>query len=361
MMETPPIIPSSYYKRLMIWSGIVMVWMFIYELICMVMLSIVLYGVYHYTIYKRNKEVKIDVTGKAIFITGCDTGIGHELALTTNDQGFVVFAGCLDPDGNGAEILRSRSSKRIHIVKLDVTNDEQVEDSLQYVKNTCKENGLVLWALINNAGIATEGPIELLNISEYKRVGDINLYGTVRVTKAFIPLLRQSKGRIMNMSSERAIRFPAMSSVYCMSKAGVEAFSDSLRLEMSRFGVMVSIIEPGHFGQATAILHQPVINRNRKLMETEFENSPDVVKGVKKVYCQQDIDAVLDAMVGSIATGFPHLQPLLNVMASALVDPNPRERYLVGGTNGLVDPRSVICRLKTYLPDSIIDVITGMV
>ncbi|XP_050396862.1 D-beta-hydroxybutyrate dehydrogenase, mitochondrial [Patella vulgata] len=360
-MERPPVIPTFYYKGVATSAGILMVWMFIYELICMVMLSMVLYGVYHYTIYKRNKEVKIDVTGKAIFITGCDTGIGHELALTTNDQGFVVFAGCLDPDGNGAEILRSRSSKRIHIVKLDVTNDEQVEDSLQYVKNTCKESDLVLWGLVNNAGIVVDGLIELLNISAYKQVGDINLYGVVRVTKAFLPLLRQSKGRIMNVSSERGIRFPYGSYVYCMSKTGVEAFSDSLRLEMSRFGVRVSIIEPGHFGIATSIVQKPVIDRNRKLLETEYENSSNCLKGVKEVYCQHDINSVLNAMVDSVSNSSTHVQPLIAVMSNSLIGPNPEERYLVAGTNGYYDPRTIICRMKPFLPDSILDIITGMV
>ncbi|ESO91235.1 hypothetical protein LOTGIDRAFT_105518, partial [Lottia gigantea] len=116
-----------------------------------------------------------------------------------------------------------------------------------------------LWGVVNNAGINFVGPIELTNIQQIHRVCDVHLFGTVRVTKAFLPLLRQSKGRIINMSSLRGVTLRAKLAAYGMSKAGIETFSDSLRLEMARFGIKVSIIQPGNFGQCTAIANKDVV------------------------------------------------------------------------------------------------------
>ena len=104
-----------------------------------------------------------------------------------------------------------------------------------------------LWAVVNNAGIAYPGLIEWQTVEEMKKMLDINLWGMVSVTKAFLPLLKRTKGRIVNVaSSSGRVSIPG-AAAYCMSKYGVEAFSDSLRNEMRHFGVKVHIIEPGGF------------------------------------------------------------------------------------------------------------------
>ena len=104
-----------------------------------------------------------------------------------------------------------------------------------------------LWAVINNAGVGFSGLIEWESVEQMKRAVDINLWGMVSVTKAFLPLLKRNKGRVVNVASAWGrVAIPGVSS-YCISKYGVEAFSDALRNEMRHFGVTVHIIEPGRF------------------------------------------------------------------------------------------------------------------
>ena len=104
-----------------------------------------------------------------------------------------------------------------------------------------------LWAVVNNAGVASPGPIEWQTLEEMKRVVDINLWGMVSVTKTFLPLLKRTKGRVVNVASALGRVSVPLGASYCISKFGVQAFSDALRNEMRHFGVTVHIIEPGFF------------------------------------------------------------------------------------------------------------------
>ena len=104
-----------------------------------------------------------------------------------------------------------------------------------------------LWAIVNNAGVASPGPVEWRSLEEMKHVVNVNLWGTVDVTKTFLPLLRQCGGRIVNVASICGrVSLPG-AAAYSISKYGVEAFSDALRNEVRAFGVSVHIIEPGFF------------------------------------------------------------------------------------------------------------------
>jgi len=104
-----------------------------------------------------------------------------------------------------------------------------------------------LWAVVNNAGICDLGLIEWATVEEMKQVVEVNFWGTVLVTKAFLPLLKRTKGRIVNVASSWGrVCVPGVMA-YCVSKYAVQAFCDSLRREVKPFGVTVHIIEPGMF------------------------------------------------------------------------------------------------------------------
>lgn len=106
---------------------------------------------------------------------------------------------------------------------------------------------LGLWAVVNNAGIGFSGLIEWQTVEEMKWTVDINLWGMVSVTKAFLPLLKSTKGRVVNVASAWGrVSIPG-GACYSIAKYGVQAFSDALRNEMKQFGVTVHIIEPGRF------------------------------------------------------------------------------------------------------------------
>lgn len=105
-----------------------------------------------------------------------------------------------------------------------------------------------LWAVINNAGISFPGMmIEWQTVEEMRKVVDVNIWGMVSITKAFLPLLKRTKGRVVNIASCLGrVAFPG-AAAYCISKFGVQAFLDALCHEMRYFGVTVHIIEPGFF------------------------------------------------------------------------------------------------------------------
>ncbi|XP_057614214.1 retinol dehydrogenase 5 isoform X4 [Chionomys nivalis] len=178
-----------------------------------------------------------------IFITGCDSGFGRLLALQLDQKGFQVLASCLTP--SGAEDLQQMASSRLHTTLLDVTDPQNVQQVAKWVKTHVGETGL--FGLVNNAGVAgVIGPTPWLTRDDFQRVLNVNTLGPVGVTLALLPLLQQARGRVVNITSVLG-RLAANGGGYCVSKFGLEAFSDSLRRDVAPFGVKVSIVEPGFF------------------------------------------------------------------------------------------------------------------
>ncbi|KAM4767404.1 17-beta-hydroxysteroid dehydrogenase type 2 isoform 2-T2 [Cyanocitta cristata] len=148
---------------------------------------------------------RLPVGDRAVLITGSDTGIGHALAKYLDSLGFVVFAGVLNKDGPGAEELRQTCSQRLCVLQLDITNATQVKEA--YLKVSEKVQNAGLWGVVNNAGILgfpADG--ELLPMSIYRHCMEVNFFGAVEVSKTFLPLLRKSQGRLVNISSMAGIQ-----------------------------------------------------------------------------------------------------------------------------------------------------------
>ncbi|KAK4288505.1 hypothetical protein Pmani_038464 [Petrolisthes manimaculis] len=142
----------------------------------------------------------IDPKGKAVLVTGCDTGFGRKLAARLDEMGYKVYAGCLMPEGEGARSLRQEASDRLRVVSLDVTKDEEVRAAYKTVEQDLASDEC-LWAVVNNAGIAAFTEIEWCPIAEFRRVYEVNSLGPIRVTKTFLPMLRQSRGRVVLVAS----------------------------------------------------------------------------------------------------------------------------------------------------------------
>ncbi|CAD6196459.1 unnamed protein product [Caenorhabditis auriculariae] len=180
---------------------------------------------------------------RAVFITGCDTGFGRELAKKCAKNGFTVFAGCLTEQGGKS--LKSEAPS-IHDVRLDVASDDSVAKALDYVKKNLGR--LKLWGVVNNAGIfSCYGPDDWVHIDDYKRAFDVNTLGVIRVTHAFKKLVKEAKGRIVTVTSVNGRLVSPASGPYVVSKFGAEAYMDTLRQELYHFDVKVSILEPGIF------------------------------------------------------------------------------------------------------------------
>ncbi|UCF63661.1 MAG: SDR family NAD(P)-dependent oxidoreductase [bacterium] len=177
---------------------------------------------------------------KAIVITGTSTGIGRACALHLDKLGFKVYAGVRNQiDGQN---LRKEASENLTTINLDVTSAESIALAAGIIE---KETSGELFGLINNAGIGRGGVLEVTPITEARALIEVNLIGLMAVTQAFIPMLRQAKGRIINIgSSSSFIAFPG-ASVYAASKFAVRAITDSLRRELKPFGMSVILVAPG--------------------------------------------------------------------------------------------------------------------
>jgi NAD(P)-dependent dehydrogenase (short-subunit alcohol dehydrogenase family) len=176
----------------------------------------------------------------AVVITGASTGIGEACVCRLERMGYRVFAGVRKAADGLA--LQGKCSDRVQPLILDVTDPVSIERAREVVARAVGPEGLA--GLVNNAGIAVACPLEYLPLDELRKQLDINVVGQLAVTQAFLPLLRQAQGRIINMSSVSGLTALPMIGAYAASKFALEGLSDALRLELAPFKVRVSLIEP---------------------------------------------------------------------------------------------------------------------
>ena len=177
----------------------------------------------------------------AVLVTGASTGIGRATALRLDTLGFRVFAGVRrEQDGDD---LRKAASRRLQPIHLDVTEKATIDAAAQTIAVAVADSRLA--GIVNNAGVAVAGPVEFLPLDDFRKQLEINLIGQVAVTQAFLPLLREGKGRVVFVSSVAGRFSQPFMSPYCASKAGLESVADALRLELKPWKIDVSIVEPG--------------------------------------------------------------------------------------------------------------------
>uniref|UniRef100_A0A3Q3AVZ0 Retinol dehydrogenase 1 n=2 Tax=Kryptolebias marmoratus TaxID=37003 RepID=A0A3Q3AVZ0_KRYMA len=256
---------------------------------------------------------------KHVFITGCDSGFGNLLAKQLDRKGFKVIAACLSE--KGAADLAAAASPRLKTLLLNVTDSAGIRSAVDFVSREVGERGL--WGLVNNAGRGTPiGPTEWMQLEDFMTVLDVNLLGLIDVTLQFLPLLKKARGRVVNVASI-AGRAAMAGGGYCLSKYGVEAFSDSLRLNMLPFGIKVSIIEPGYF--KTNILYNDLIEANLKKLWAPL---PQDVKDAYGATYIEDFLRMFDNSLGKLCS--PDIAKVTRCMEHALTARHPRTRYGVG-------------------------------
>ncbi len=182
------------------------------------------------------------MTRGTIVITGASSGIGQACAVRFAGLGYRVVAGVRSKPAGEA---LAASADAIVPVSLDVTN----ADTFASVIDALGDEPLV--GLVNNAGIAVTGPLEMLPIDAWRGLFEVNVIGLVAVTRALLPRLRQGNGRVVNIGSIAGRSPLPGSAAYDASKFALEAITDALRMELHPFGLRVAIIEPG--AVATAI------------------------------------------------------------------------------------------------------------
>lgn len=177
--------------------------------------------------------------GKAVLITGASSGIGEATALALSDAGAYVAIGARRAD-RLADVAR-RASGEVLMTDLDITDEQSARDA---VTATVEHFGS-LDALVNNAGLMLSGPIVGADTAEWTRMVRTNLLGPMYITHAALPHLLNSKGTIVQISSTSGRVASAGGGVYSATKFGINAFSESLRQEVTTQGVRVVVIEPG--------------------------------------------------------------------------------------------------------------------
>ncbi|MGZ3794875.1 MAG: SDR family NAD(P)-dependent oxidoreductase [Pseudobdellovibrionaceae bacterium] len=253
-------------------------------------------------------------------------------------QGHSVFAAVRTPPLD-LEEMQKKGNLNLHILKMDVTNEEQILQAVQAVSGVLKSEEFIL---INNAGISGGGPFELMNSQHWQEIFNVNVMGLVNVTRHFLPLLRRSHGRIINIGSITGrVASPLLSS-YSSSKYAVRAISDSLRRELASFGISVVLIEPGPV--ATDIWDSSM-SRSLKMLE-------QAPRETLQIY-QKNIDK-MEAEVLNIQSSTVSVEYLAAFVDEAVNAPHPKLYYRVGKRIG------VIFLLTHFLPARILDRYLGI-
>ena len=269
---------------------------------------------------------------RTVLITGTSSGIGRACAEEMAERGWRVLAGVRrEEDG---EEVRALSPDRIEPLLLDVTDLDAIAALPERV-------GGSLDGLVNNAGMASAGPLEHLPVEDIRHQLDVMLLAPFALTKAMLPALRASRGRVVMIGSIGGRTSLPFMGPYNAAKAGIDGFANSLRQELAPFGVHVALVEPGAIKTR---IWQKGIDAGEKLRESL---PPEA---------ERDYGDRVEKMAGAAAEserrGVPPSK-VAGVVAHALSADKPKTRYLVG-----IDAR-VQAGLRAALPDRALDRVLG--
>ncbi len=241
---------------------------------------------------------------KVVLITGASSGFGKFTALELIKKGYEVYGAA-----RRVEQMQELVDKGGHAIQMDVTNDTSVKAGIGQLID---EQGKID-ALVNNAGFGSYGFIETTDIDHMKRMYDVNVWGLVRVSQHVLPYMRkQGHGSIVNISSIVGKVSTAFLGFYASSKHAVEAISDALRQEVGRFGINVSIVEPGAFS-------------------TGFDDV--VLKELEGVNPGEAYQPIVDSFIPFFKNMYakaPTPEPVVKAIVKAIERRKPKTRQAVG-------------------------------
>ena len=237
----------------------------------------------------------------AVVVTGASGGIGSACVSRLQDLGFTVLA-AVRSDAQAASLPAGAKPFR-----LDLSAPSSIDEAFEEIRSF----NIPLRGLVNNAGTSRAGAIEDLPMSAIREVFESNLFGPLHLTRLLLPSLRQGKGRVVNVGSGEGFLATPLNAPYCMAKHALEAFSESLRLELAGSGIRVSVVSPGQ--TETAILEAARADFRGLSSRSSAPYQP------------------LIAPRGLMAdrAGMPPAR-VAQAVARALTSRNPRLRYFVG-------------------------------
>ena len=275
---------------------------------------------------------------RTVLITGVSTGIGKSIAIKLLENNFYVIGSVRKVED--ARELEALFKDKFKSIILDVTDKDAIYNSVATVKEFLEQNKSYLCSIINNAGIGIGGPLRYLDIEIYKKQFDVNFFGLINVTKAFLDLLIESnnyplKNKIINIGSISGKRSYPFVGPYTASKFALEGLTDSLRRELLIHDVDVILIEPGPI--KTPIWNKIPDIEDNPFIKTEYEIP---LRKLSKGYIEMGKkgfhpDVIGDKIVYILQTNKPKTR--------YVITPNKLMNYLVPG----------------FLPDRWVDKIIG--
>jgi NAD(P)-dependent dehydrogenase (short-subunit alcohol dehydrogenase family) len=247
---------------------------------------------------------------KAVLITGASSGIGEVTAGELLRRGFRVYAG-IRSDADAARL--AAAGPRCTPLRLDVTDPASIAAAAEVLRDAGGVYGLV-----NNAGIAVSGPLEYLPLDDLRRQFEVNVVGAIAVTQALLPLLRRSLGRVVNVGSIAGRTPLPIVGPYSASKAALDSLTQSLRMELAPFDVLVSYIEPGSH-------RTPIWERSRR----EGARLRARLSPLARDYYGSVIGA-MDALSSAQERRGGNPLRVAEAIAHALESPRPKCRYTIG-------------------------------
>jgi NAD(P)-dependent dehydrogenase (short-subunit alcohol dehydrogenase family) len=254
------------------------------------------------------------MSSQTVVVTGASKGIGRATALYLDKHGFRVFAGVRNPaDG---EALQKEASSALKPILLDITDTTQIKQAAQAVSEAVGADGLA--GLVNNAGVAVGAPLEFIPLDQLRWQLEVNVVGQVAVTQAFLAAIRQARGRIVNVSSIGGRIAGPNIGAYHASKFALEGLTDTLRIELKRWGIEVISIEPG-------TIRTPIWETSTSLANQLIARMPPQFH---ELY--PGMAAATERLASNSSKGGTLPEKVAEVIGHALTTPQPKTRYLVG-------------------------------
>jgi NAD(P)-dependent dehydrogenase (short-subunit alcohol dehydrogenase family) len=271
-----------------------------------------------------------------ILISGASTGIGFATAVELAAKGHEVYAG-VRKASDGERLQKANSQIRTLI--LDVTVPESVDAAVARVRADSVTESRAPLVLINNAGIAVAGPIECLPLAEFRKQFEVNVFGLIDMTQKFLPLIRETGGRIVNISSISGRLAAPFLGPYSASKFAVEGLTDSLRRELAPQGISVSLIEPGP-------IRTPIWEKGLSGKDDLLAQIPAERLGIYETRLRKFVE-----YTAKTAASADPVEVVVRAIEHAAFAKKPRARYFVGGQS---KAGNIVSRLPTGWVDGLI-------
>lgn len=269
------------------------------------------------------------MSGRAILITGCSSGIGLASALTLKARGWRVLATARQPD----DLKRLHHQHGLEVIELELADEVSVR---RCAARAIELTGGDLFAVFNNAAFGQVGAVEDLPVSLLRQQFEVNLFGTHELTRALIPHMRaRRRGRIVQCSSVLGLVAAPYRGAYCASKFALEGLTDALRLELAGSGIEISLIEPGpirtRFVETALRRFTATVDIDRSPHAADYRRRLEQMQAGGRVTFKLEPDAVAAKLVHAVESR------------------HPKRRYFV------TTPTYIASAMRRFLPSSLID------